>query len=201
MPTRAGPKRSTGAASCCTSRRRSRWARRRSDDDLIVPARDGVLRVLRRRRDAGVSGSCSTSSFAAIGYGRRISVARSPRRTGPICRAPHLTRLREVEDDRRARRVGLRRARGRRAGARGHQSGRRARARCSGRTLSTSIELCARLMNGGVPGVPPGMTIGIVDVRDVADLHVRAMTHPCRGAAFPGDRQRFHELAGDRQLS
>ena len=39
------------------------------EDDLIVPARDGALRVLRAARDAGVQRVVLTSSFAAIGYG------------------------------------------------------------------------------------------------------------------------------------
>src|ERR1700735_2874397 len=37
-------------------------------DDLIVPAREGVLRVLRAARDAGARRVVLTSSFAAIGY-------------------------------------------------------------------------------------------------------------------------------------
>src|SRR4029453_10427318 len=40
------------------------------DDDLIVPAREGALRVLRAARDAGVKRVVLTSSFAAIGYGQ-----------------------------------------------------------------------------------------------------------------------------------
>jgi len=40
------------------------------EDDLIVPARDGALRVLRASRDAGVKRVVLTSSFAAIGYGQ-----------------------------------------------------------------------------------------------------------------------------------
>ncbi|MGH9591998.1 MAG: NAD-dependent epimerase/dehydratase family protein, partial [Bryobacteraceae bacterium] len=39
------------------------------EDELIVPARDGALRVLRASRDAGVKRMVLTSSFAAIGYG------------------------------------------------------------------------------------------------------------------------------------
>jgi nucleoside-diphosphate-sugar epimerase len=37
-------------------------------DDLIVPAREGALRVLRAARDAGARRVVLTSSFAAIGY-------------------------------------------------------------------------------------------------------------------------------------
>jgi nucleoside-diphosphate-sugar epimerase len=41
----------------------------KNDDELIVPAREGALRVLRAARDAGVKRVVLTSSFAAIGYG------------------------------------------------------------------------------------------------------------------------------------
>src|SRR3569623_222114 len=40
------------------------------EDDLIVPAREGALRVLKAARDAGVKRVVLTSSFAAIGYGK-----------------------------------------------------------------------------------------------------------------------------------
>ena len=43
----------------------------RRDDDLIVPARDGVLRVLRAASDAHVQRVVLTSSMAAIVYGNR----------------------------------------------------------------------------------------------------------------------------------
>src|SRR5262245_28447571 len=42
------------------------------EDQLIVPARDGALRVLRAARDAGVRRVVLTSSFAAIGYGHPV---------------------------------------------------------------------------------------------------------------------------------
>src|ERR1700722_4804867 len=41
------------------------------EDELIVPAREGMLRVLRAARDAGVKRVVVTSSFAAIGYGQK----------------------------------------------------------------------------------------------------------------------------------
>ncbi len=42
----------------------------KSDDELIVPARDGALRVLRAAKAAGVKRVVMTSSVAAIAYGR-----------------------------------------------------------------------------------------------------------------------------------
>src|SRR5689334_9630457 len=41
----------------------------KNEDELIIPAREGALRVLRAARDAGVKRVVLTSSFAAIGYG------------------------------------------------------------------------------------------------------------------------------------
>ena len=43
----------------------------RHADELILPAREGTLRVLRAARDAGARRVVLTSSFAAIGYGRK----------------------------------------------------------------------------------------------------------------------------------
>jgi nucleoside-diphosphate-sugar epimerase len=41
----------------------------KDENELIVPAREGTLRVLRASRGAGVKRVVLTSSFAAIGYG------------------------------------------------------------------------------------------------------------------------------------
>ncbi len=49
----------------------------KDENELIVPARDGALRVLKAARDAGVKRVVLTSSFVAIGYG-------APK-TGPRC--------------------------------------------------------------------------------------------------------------------
>ena len=43
------------------------------EDELIVPARDGALRVLKAAREAGVKRVVMTSSFAAVGYGAKSS--------------------------------------------------------------------------------------------------------------------------------
>jgi nucleoside-diphosphate-sugar epimerase len=58
-----------------------------------------------------------------------------------------------------------------------------------GRDYSTSILLVQRLMDGAIGC--PRVYFGVVDVRDVADLHIRAMIHP----AAKGER--FLAVAGD----
>jgi dihydroflavonol-4-reductase len=40
-----------------------------------------------------------------------------------------------------------------------------------------SVQLVSRLLDGGMPGIP-NLGFCVVDVRDVADLHIRAMTAP-----------------------
>jgi nucleoside-diphosphate-sugar epimerase len=58
------------------------------------------------------------------------------------------------------------------------------------RDFSPSIALVQRLLEGAIPGCPR-LYLGIVDVRDVADLHVRAMTDPAANG------ERFLAVAGD----
>lgn len=43
--------------------------------------------------------------------------------------------------------------------------------------FSESVQVVERLLSGRVPGLPR-LGFNVVDVRDVADLHIRAMTHP-----------------------
>ncbi len=59
-----------------------------------------------------------------------------------------------------------------------------------GPDYSTSILLVQRMMDGAMPGCPR-LYFGAVDVRDVADLHIRAMTHPTAKG------ERFLAVAGD----
>lgn len=43
----------------------------KDEDEMIIPARDGTLRVLRAAREAGVRRVVITSSLGAIGYGHK----------------------------------------------------------------------------------------------------------------------------------
>ena len=168
----------------------------KDEDDLIVPAREGVLRVLRAARDAGVQRVVQTSSFAAIGYGADPGRPFTEDDWTDLSN-PHLTAY--VKSKTIAERAawdfierdggGLELATVNPVPVFGP---------ALGSALSTSVELLRTLLNGGAPAVPPGTTTG-VDVRDVAELHVRAMTHPDaagqRFLAVAGDPITFHELA------
>ena len=53
-----------------------------------------------------------------------------------------------------------------------------------GPDYSISILIVQRIMDGAMPGLPR-LHFGVVDVRDVADMHLRAMTHPAaKGERF-----------------
>ena len=67
-----------------------------------------------------------------------------------------------------------------------------------GPDFSTSIQIVKRLMDGAVQGCPR-LSFGIVDVRDVADLHLRVMIDPAakgeRFLAVAGDFMTMQEIA------
>jgi dihydroflavonol-4-reductase len=161
----------------------------KDENELIVPARDGALRVLRAARDAAVKRVVLTSSFAAIGYGHPVREAPFDETSwtdpaGADVRAyPRSKTLAErAAWDFVAREGGgLELATVNPVGVLGP---------VLGPELSTSILLVQRLMDGAVPGCPK-LVFGLVDVRDVADLHLRAMTHP----AAKGER--FLAVSGD----
>jgi nucleoside-diphosphate-sugar epimerase len=59
-----------------------------------------------------------------------------------------------------------------------------------GRDATASVNLVERLLAGVMPGTPK-LYFGVVDVRDVADLHLQAMTHP------DGAGERFIASSGE----
>jgi nucleoside-diphosphate-sugar epimerase len=159
------------------------------EDDLIIPAREGALRVLRAARGAGVKRVVLTSSFAAIGYGQKPQKTpfnetnwTDPNGEGVLPYAKSKTLAERAAWDFIANEGdGLELSVVNPVGVFGP---------VLGPDFSTSILLVQRLMDGAMPGCPR-LAFGIVDVRDVADLHIRAMTQPAaRG-------ERFLAVAGD----
>jgi nucleoside-diphosphate-sugar epimerase len=162
------------------------------EDDLIIPAREGALRVLRAARDAGVKRVVLTSSFAAIGYGtqpkdRPYTEEDWSDPNGHISAyAKSKTLAERAAWDFIAREGGnLELAVVNPVGVFGP---------ILGPDYSTSIQIVQRMMDGSLPGYPR-MSFGIVDVRDVADLHLRAMTNPTAKG------ERFLAVAGDFMTS
>src|SRR5208283_1611256 len=161
----------------------------KNDDELIVPAREGALRVLRAARDSGVKRVVLTSSFAAIGYGHKPQTAPFNETNWTDLNGEGLGAY--VKSKTIAERAawdfiareggGLELAVVNPVGVFGP---------VLGPDYSTSILLVQRLMDGAMPGLPR-LYFGAVDVRDVVDLHIRAMTDP----AAKGER--FLAVAGD----
>ena len=148
-------------------------------DELIVPARDGALRVLKAAFDAGVERVVMTSSVAAIRGSRESSEStpfteadwtdgddteRTPYvRSKTIAEQAAWDLVREAGSEDRLAVVNPGAIIGPPLSA----------------DRSASLQAIQRLLDG-MPAMPRlGFTF--VDVRDVADLHLRAMTDPAAG--------------------
>jgi nucleoside-diphosphate-sugar epimerase len=167
------------------------------EDELIVPAREGALRVLRAARGAGVRRVVLTSSFAAIGYGH-----------APQKEPFDETYWTDPLESRLAAYVKSKTLSERAAWDFIAKEGGALElsvvnpvavfGAALGPDLSTSILLLKRLLDGSIPGCPR-LYFGIVDVRDVADLHIRVMSQPAakgeRFLAVAGDCMSIHEIA------
>jgi len=153
----------------------------KTEDEVIVPARDGVLRVLKAARDANVKRVVLTSSCGAVYYGH-------PPQAAPFDETSWTNIDGEMSAYVRSKAIAER-------AAWDFMSTEGGALELSvvnpagifgpvlGADFSSSIELVKRLMNGA-PGCPQ-LYFGVVDVRDVADLHLRAMTDPAaKGERF-----------------
>jgi dihydroflavonol-4-reductase len=146
----------------------------KDENELIVPARDGALRVLRAARDAGVKRVVLTSSFAAIGYGRqrRDTPFTEEDWTEPDAPNPAYIKSKTIAEraawdfmDREGASLELSVINP--VGIFGPILGNR---------YTSSVAIIKRMLDGEMPGLPE-IYFGVIEVRDVADLHIRAMTH------------------------
>jgi nucleoside-diphosphate-sugar epimerase len=161
----------------------------KDENELIRPAREGTLRVLAAARDAGVRRVVLTSSFAAIGYGHQERSAPFDEHewtdvdaSGVAAYAKSKTLAERAAWDFVAREGGaLELAVVNPVAVFGPTLG---------RDISTSIDIIRLMLNRAMPAVPRIM-FGVVDVRDVADLHLLAMTNP------QAKGERFLAVAGD----
>ena len=146
------------------------------EDELIVPAREGALRALRAAKAAGVKRFVMTSSAAAIAYGHGRGTATFTEATWTDVSSP------DAYPYVKSKTIAERAARDWVAAEGGEMEFVSINpALVLGPVLdvggSISVEVVKKMLDGTFPGFPD-LTYGIVDVRDVADIHVRALTAP-----------------------
>jgi dihydroflavonol-4-reductase len=156
----------------------------RHDDELVGPARDGALRVLNAARTEGVRRVVMTSSFAAMQSGhlrdgscvygendwaKLDAPMGAYERSKAIAERAAWDFVEASSADKRFEFVAVNP---------GFTLG-----PCIGSHQGTSNELIRRLLLRAPPALAP-LSLALVDVRDVAELHLRAMTSP----AAPGRR-------------
>ncbi|MFD3931299.1 NAD-dependent epimerase/dehydratase family protein [Streptomyces sp. NPDC058614] len=145
-----------------------------TEDEVILPARDGALRVIAAARDAGIPRVVMTSSFAAVGYtltpDNRYTEENWTDPDTPGLPAYHKSKVlaETAAWDYVKTNGGIELVVVNPTGIFGPQLVDRP---------SGSIGLVKALMAGEL-SVVPVWNFGVVDVRDVVDLHLRAMLHP-----------------------
>ncbi len=151
-------------------------------NELIVPARDGALRALRAARAAGVKRFVMTSSVAAVSYGRGRGVHHFTEADWTQPERPGISAYIQSKT------IAERAAR-----AWVQQEGAGIEfctinpsvvlGPVSSADYSASVVIVRKLLDGSLRACPD-IGFGIVDVRDVADLHVRAL----RASGMAGER-------------
>ncbi len=148
----------------------------RDPQDLIVPARDGALRAIRAAIKGGVKRVVMTSSVAAASPDRRAPDGVSDETVwtdGDDVAAGAYPRSKTIAERAAWDLIG-------------REGGETTLAVINPALVlgpvyaadySDSVQVIERLLSGRAPGVPR-LGFNIVDVRDVADLHLRAMTAP-----------------------
>jgi dihydroflavonol-4-reductase len=155
-------------------------AQPKDPDELIVPAREGALRVIDAALAAGVRRIVMTSSVAAVRHGDNDHqpghvFTENDWTDADNTRLTPYTRSKTIAEQAAWARV-------REAGAEDRLATVNPGAIIGpllGPDRSTSLEAIERLLNG-VPAMPR-LGFSFVDVRDTADLHILAMTHPDAG--------------------
>ncbi|GAA0595577.1 aldehyde reductase [Kribbella sandramycini] len=167
-----------------------------SEAEMVGAARDGVLRVLRAARDAGVRRVVLTSAFGAIGYGH-------PRRTAPFTEADWTNVEADIAPYQKSKTLAER------AAWQFIQEEGGALELTAVHPVAVigpvlgpddppSLRTIRSMLDGDLPATPPFGT-SWVDVRDVAELHLRVMTEPAaageRWLASAGPSLRIVEVA------
>ena len=150
----------------------------KSADELIVPARDGALRVLKAAKAEGVKRVVLTSSFAAISYGWGDQ-------RPDVLTEVHWSKSNRLDDNTaytRSKTIAEK-------AAWDYVTGEGAGLELSvinpvavlgpvmSEDVSSSLQLISQPLQGKLPAFPK-LNFGVVDVRDVARAHIEAMVRP-----------------------
>ncbi|WP_416440576.1 SDR family oxidoreductase [Leeuwenhoekiella sp. A16] len=160
----------------------------KNENEMIRPAVDGTLRVLKAARNAGVKRVVMTSNFGAVGYSQKDPSTEITENewTNPNQKGLSSYNKSKVLAERAA------------WDFINSEGGNMELSVINpvaifgpslGPDISSGFELLRNLINGSMKAVP-NLALNIIDVRDVADLHIRAMTNP------QAKGQRFLALAG-----
>lgn len=146
------------------------------ENELIIPAKEGALRVLKAARDAGAKRVVLTSSFAAIGYSIDIDghVFTENDWTDENVPLPAYIKSKTVAERAAWQFIekegnGLQLSVINPVGIFGP---------ALGGISSASLDIAIAGIINGTTNVSGDFTMGVVDVRDVADIHIKAMLHP-----------------------
>ncbi len=153
-----------------------------NEDDVIIPAREGTLRVLRAARDAGVKRVVLTSAFHAVSWGHPHTDHVFTEKDWTVLSGPGVDAYGKSKTVAECAAWQFMASEG---GALELTTMLPVAVMgpVMGREITGSNRIVQRLLNGEMPGYP-NLFIPIVDVRDVAEAHVVAMTNP----AAPGER-------------
>ena len=146
------------------------------EDDMIVPAREGTLRALRFAKQAGVQRFVQTSSIAAVSYGRKEREYTSTESDWTDLNSPDTTAYAKSKT------IAERAARDWIAAEGGGMEFVSINpvlvlGPVDSDDFSPSVSPITMLLTGKVP-MAPDFGFGVVDLRDVADLHVRCLETP-----------------------
>jgi nucleoside-diphosphate-sugar epimerase len=167
------------------------------EDEMIRPAVDGTIRVLRAARNAGVKRVVLTSSFGAVGYSHTDpdTLITEEGWTNPNDKTLSAYLKSKTLAEKAA------------WDFMASEGGELELAVINpmaifgpslGPDLSSGFELLKKLLDGSMKAAPK-IDLGIVDVRDLADLHLRAMINPQakgqRFLALSGGVMSLHQIA------
>lgn len=148
----------------------------KDENDLIIPAREGTLRALRFAKQAGAQRFVQTSSVAAIAYGRSEKVY-----TVDESNWTDLSHS-DISPYTKSKTIAERAARdwmGSDGGDMEFVSVNPALVLgpVESADFSASVQVVKQMLSGAIP-LAPDLGFAIVDLRDVADLHVKCVEEP-----------------------